>query len=152
MEKMRDGEFESISCRMHFRRRRSPAFADTRMKMVRDAHGDIMGVMINGNEVRMKCFREHFRVSPARPRWRGSWWRDTAEGDRRPDASLSEETVKTHITGVHNKLGVNNRMQMLTFLKEYDLVSERPGERTRGASVITFNIKNSSVLTMCSMH
>ncbi|MBN2078192.1 MAG: PAS domain-containing protein [Spirochaetes bacterium] len=132
MERMRDGEFESISCRMHFRvAGGDPLFADTRMKMVRDAHGDIMGVMIIGNEVRgMKCFREHFRVSPRE----AEVARLLVEGYSRKEIAarmrLSAETVKTHITGVYNKLGVNNRMQMLTFLKEYDLVSERPGEKT----------------------
>ncbi|MBN1531425.1 MAG: response regulator transcription factor, partial [Spirochaetes bacterium] len=132
MERMRGGEFESMSCRMHFRvKNADPVFMDTRMKMVKDSHGDTIGVMVLSTEVRgLKCFREHFRVTPRE----AEVIRLVVEGFSRKEIAgrmgLSEETVKTHITGVYNKLGVNNRMQLLNLLKEYNMVSEQPGDRT----------------------
>ncbi|MFP4385525.1 MAG: response regulator transcription factor [Spirochaetia bacterium] len=42
---------------------------------------------------------------------------------------ISERTVKTHVTHIFDKLGVDNRVQVIMCLREYEILSSQPSEK-----------------------
>jgi PAS domain S-box-containing protein len=42
---------------------------------------------------------------------------------------ISERTVKNHVTHIFDKLGVDNRVQVIMCLKEYEILSSQPSEK-----------------------
>lgn len=132
MERMRSGAFESFSCRMHYRVEGAPpVMIDAKLKIVRDAHSDIIGVLIIGKEVKtLSRFRERYRLSPRE----ADVIRLIIQGHSRREIAgmlgLSNETVKTHCTAAYNKLGVENKIQLINLLKEYSLISDRQADTT----------------------
>lgn len=132
MERMRKREFESISCRVHYKVTDGHSLLiDARLKIVRDRHDDVIGVLVMGKEVLgVKRFRERFHVTPRE----ADVVKLIVQGLSRKEIArcmcLSEETVKTHTTSAYNKLGINNKMQLVDLLKEYDLIPEHSADRT----------------------
>ncbi len=132
MARMRDGAFESFSCRMHYRvPDGEPVLVDTKLKIVRDAFNDIIGVLVIGREVKgLSRFRERYRLSPRE----ADVINLIIQGNTRKDIArilqLSDETIKTHCTSAYNKLGVDNKIQLLNLLKEYNLISEQQADAT----------------------
>lgn len=132
MERMKSGAFESFSCRMHYRAAgASPVMVDAKLKIVRDAFSDIIGVLIIGKEVKgLSRFRERFHLSSRE----ADVIRLIIQGHSRREIAgilgLSNETVKTHCTAAYNKLGVDNKIQLINLLKEYNLMSERQADAT----------------------
>ncbi|MBP7736797.1 MAG: PAS domain-containing protein [Spirochaetes bacterium] len=132
MDRMRSGAFESFSSRMHYRvAGGSPVLIDTKLKIVRDPHRDIIGVLIIGKEVKgLSRFRERYRLSPRE----ADVINLIVQGNSRRDIArllkLSNETVKTHCTSAYNKLGVDNKIQLINLLKEYNLISEQQADAT----------------------
>jgi len=132
IEKMHTGEFESFSGRFHYKTSNGGnVLMDSKFKIVRDSFNDTIGVLIIGHEVKeMKRFRNIFRIT----RREVDIINYIIQGDSNREiarkTSITEETVKTHIKNIYNKLGVNNKMQLLHLLKEYELISEQSAERT----------------------
>ncbi len=132
LERMRVGAFGSFSCRMHFRVADGrPVLVDTKLKAVRDSHGDSIGILVIGKEVKgLSRFRERYRLSPRE----ADVINLIVQGNSRRDIArmlqLSDETVKTHCTSAYNKLGVDNKIQLINLLKEYNLVSEQQADTT----------------------
>jgi DNA-binding NarL/FixJ family response regulator len=46
------------------------------------------------------------------------------------ELNISERTVKTHLTHIFNKLGVDNKIQLMMLLKEFNLIPEISSEMT----------------------
>lgn len=132
IEKMHAGEFESFSGRFHYKTSNGgKVLMDSKFKIVRDSYDDTIGVLIIGHEVKeMKRFREIFRIT----RREIDIINYVIQGDSNREIArktgITEETVKTHIKNIYNKLGVNNKMQLLHLLKEYELISEQSADRT----------------------
>ena len=49
--------------------------------------------------------------------------------------NIAERTIKTHITNIYNKLGVDNKIQLLHLLKDFNLIPEQNSDKT----VLFFN-------------
>jgi PAS domain S-box-containing protein len=132
MERMRNGAFDSFSCRIHFRvAGGSSVLIDTKLKIVRDSHRDIIGVLIIGKEVKgLKRFRERYHLSPREADIINFIIQGHSRKDIAYNLHLSNETVKTHCTAAYNKLGVNNKIQLINLLKEYNLISEQQADAT----------------------
>ena len=75
-------------------------------------------------------FRERYRLSPRE----ADVINLIIQGNTRKDIArilqLSDETIKTHCTSAYNKLGVDNKIQLLNLLKEYNLISEQQADAT----------------------
>lgn len=132
MGRMRSGAFEKLSCRMHFKSGDGPSvMIDTKLKIARDSHRDMIGVLVIGKEVKgLSRFRERYRLSPRE----ADVVNLIIQGNSRKDIArllkLSDETVKTHSTSAYNKLGVDNKIQLINLLKEYNLISEQQADTT----------------------
>ena len=127
---MKNGVFESFSCRMHYKvTDNNPVLIDAKLKIVRDGYMDIIGVLVIGKEVKdYSRFRERYRLSPRE----ADIINLIVQGNSRKDIArilhLSGETVKSHSTAAYNKLGVDNKIQLINLLKEYNLISEQQAD------------------------
>lgn len=132
LHRLRNGAFESFSCRMHYRAKRgAPVLIDAKLKTVRDAWSDMIGVLVIGREVKGPGrFRERYRLSAREAEVINLMVQGRSRNEIAGILQLSSETVKTHITAVYNKLGINNKMQLIHLLKEYNLISEQPADTT----------------------
>ena len=130
LNRMKSGAFESFSCRMHYKVTDSiPVLIDVKLKIVRDGYMDIIGVLVIGKEVKdYSRFRERYRLSPRE----ADIINLIVQGNSRKDIArilhLSGETVKSHSTAAYNKLGVDNKIQLINLLKEYNLISEQQAD------------------------
>lgn len=130
--RMMSGAFDSFSCRMHYRSGSSrPVLVDAKLKILRDAHGDTIGVLVIGKEVKgLSRFRERYRLTPRE----ADVIKLIIQGNTRREMAgilgLSDETVKTHCTAAYNKLGIWNKMQLINLLKEYNLISDQQSDVT----------------------
>ena len=43
---------------------------------------------------------------------------------------ITENTLKRHITNIYNKLGVDNKIQLMNLLKEFNLIPEQKADKT----------------------
>ena len=129
---MKNGEFDSFSCRLHYRIEDAPpVLMDMKMKIVRDSHGDIIGVLVIARDVKgFSRFRERFRLSPREADVISLIIQGNSRKDIARFLNLSGETVKTHCTSAYNKLGVDNKIQLINLLKEYNLISEQQADTT----------------------
>jgi len=127
LNRMRDGAFDSLSCRLHFRAEKSsPVLIDTRLKIVRDGSLDVIGILVIGREVKgFSRFRERYRLSAREADVMNLMVQGRSRNEIAGILNLSSETVKTHCTAVYNKLGINSKMQLVHLLKEYNLISEQ---------------------------
>lgn len=132
LSRMRSREFDSFSCRMHYRvTDSSPVLMDAKLKIVRDIHSDIIGFLVIARDVKgFSRFRERFRLSPREADVISLIIQGNSRNDIARILNLSGETVKTHCTSAYNKLGVDNKIQLINLLKEYNLISEQQAETT----------------------
>jgi PAS domain S-box-containing protein len=132
IERMHAGEFESFSGRFHFKiSNGGNVLMDSKFKIVRDSYNDTIGVLIIGREVKeMKRFREIFRITRREVEIINCIIQGDSNREIAQQSSITEETVKTHIKNIYNKLGVNNKMQLLHLLKEYELISQQSADKT----------------------
>ena len=42
---------------------------------------------------------------------------------------ITENTLKTHITNIYNKLNVNNKVELMNLLKDFHLIPEKTADR-----------------------
>lgn len=104
---------------------------DTKFKIVRDRHEYVIGVLIIGREIKdVDRFRRKYRIL----RREADIINLIVQGESNPgiakELGLSMETVKTHIKSVYNKLGLNNRMQLISLLNEYNMIAKIPADRS----------------------
>jgi PAS domain S-box-containing protein len=132
LSRMKNGEFDSFSCRLHYRTADgAPVLMDVKMKIVRDIHSDIIGVLVIARDVKgFSRFRERFRLSPREADVISLIIQGNSRKDIARILNLSGETVKTHCTSAYNKLGVDNKIQLINLLKEYNLISEQQADTT----------------------
>lgn len=107
LSRMRNGDFDSFSCRMHYKvSGGSPVLMDAKMKIVRDSYRGILGVLVIGRDVKgFSRFRERFRLSPREADVISLVVQGNSPKEIARILGLSAETVKTHCTSAYNKLG-----------------------------------------------
>ena len=42
---------------------------------------------------------------------------------------IAETTLKRHITNIYNKLSVNNKVELINLLKDFNIIPEKDAER-----------------------
>ena len=132
IERLLAGEFSAFVCRCTYRAggdRQVPVRA--KFSLVKDTYGDVIGIMIVGNRVKeMKQLRALYRLT----RREGEILEQMILGlpytEITRGLDISRNTLKRHIANIYIKLGVNSRVELITILREYDLVPADNADRT----------------------
>ena len=81
--------------------------------------GDIAGVLIIARETKQNEFIKNFHITRAEMKIIHEILSGYSNSEIAQRLSISELTVKSHITHIYNKLNINNRIQLLECLKNY---------------------------------
>lgn len=96
------------------------AFYDIRISRVTDGFGDLLGVMVLGRRVEgLEALRSRHRITAREMEVLQHMLAGRSNAAIGHTLGLSERTVKTHITSIFNKLGVDSRAQLGYMLKDY---------------------------------
>jgi NarL family two-component system response regulator YdfI len=97
---------------------------DTRFSVVRDGFNDLLGVLVLGREVKeVKQLKTFYELTGREL--------DTIQGIINGFANkeianflgIVERTVKAHLTNIYNKLGISNKVQLFSLLREFNIIS-----------------------------
>lgn len=131
IETMKDASHDSFSARVHFRASDNQShLMDIRTSIVYDTIGDMAGILIAGKEVKeLTQLNSRFNITEREMEIinhviTGIPYRQIAH-----ELGITERTVKAHVTSIYNKLVIENRVQLINLLKEYDLLPEKPADK-----------------------
>lgn len=132
IKKMKNKEFNNFSCRLNYNTINNELLLmDAKFSVVKDKYDDILGILIIGKEVKeMKQLQSIYKISNRE----AEVIQHIINGDTNTKIAeklfISERTVKAHNKNIYNKLNVDNRIQLLMLLKEFNLLSEKESEKT----------------------
>jgi len=120
-----EGKLEKLSYMVQVPRTNELEGLELTLSLVRDWMGELLGVLLIGQEVRgLKQFLHRFHLT-----WR-EWEiiQQVLSGATNKciadHLSITERTVKSHVTHIYNKLGVRNRVELLKMIKDSNLPFE----------------------------
>jgi PAS domain S-box-containing protein len=97
-------------------------------KRIRDKFGDLIGFLIISKEVKeLKQLQDLYRITSRETSIIQSVIAGKTNHQISEEMEITERTVKSHITNIFNKLGVDNRVQLIILLKEFNLI---PGKKS----------------------
>jgi NarL family two-component system response regulator YdfI len=131
IRQMMRGYFESFSSRIHYKRGKSNVvLMDVKVTLVSDNLDDIIGVMIIGNEVQATPrFKDFYKITEREFEVINLILGGDSNRKIANELGISERTVKTHITNIYNKLFIDNKIQLINFIKDHKLFPEQPAEK-----------------------
>lgn len=121
----------SFSCKVHFNGvGNEETLMDAIFKLLMDEYGDLIGYLIIANEVKdYEFLKNKLKISNRE----AMVIQQLLSGQTNQEISevmhISERTVKSHITNIFNKLGVDNRVQLLMLLKDFKLLPDQPADK-----------------------
>ena len=96
-------------------------------KSIEDKFGDLIGFLIISKEVKeLKQLQDIYRITFREASIIQSVIAGKTNHHISEEMEITERTVKSHITNIFNKLGVDNRVQLIILLKEFNLI---PGKK-----------------------
>lgn len=96
---------------------------DAKFKIIKDKFNDLAGYLIIAKEVReVKQLKEIYKITNREASIIQHIISGQTNHEIADELFISERTVKAHITNIFNKLVVDNRIQLIMLLKEYDLI------------------------------
>jgi len=123
----------SISCRLNFITKSDGyLMVDAKTKMVFDKYNDMIGYLVIAHEVKEAVQMQKLYKITSRELEiiqfiiSGKTNHEIAE-----TLHISERTVKSHITHIFNKLAVDNRVQLILLLKDYNMIPEQQAEKIK---------------------
>jgi DNA-binding CsgD family transcriptional regulator/PAS domain-containing protein len=96
--------------------------AETYVSGLKDKFGDPVGVLVIARESRSADdFLRRYRITPRQLQVIDALIRGESAREIAARTGLSERTVETHITNIYNRLGVNNRIELVRIAREYGI-------------------------------
>ena len=133
LKNMSTGKIKNISCRLNLIsfNSKEPILMDVKCSIVFDHFKDIAGYLIIANEVKGTNYLIHeFKITNQEARVIQSVINGNTNINIANELNITERTVKTHLTRIFNKLGVDNKVQLIMLLKDYNLIPEKQSDKT----------------------
>ncbi|MFC1669484.1 LuxR C-terminal-related transcriptional regulator [Spirochaetota bacterium] len=123
---------ESLSCRLNYKTDTDETVVlDSNFKIVKDKFNDLVGYLMIGKEVKgLKWLKTKYKVTSREIEIINYLIQGLSNKNIAEKFDISDETVKTHMRNIYNKFIVNNKVQLLLILKEYNLIPELSGQKT----------------------
>jgi DNA-binding CsgD family transcriptional regulator len=131
LKKLKKENLSSFSCRAHFIVfENEKVLMDAKFKLLMDKYNDLVGYLIIANEVKeIKLLKVNFNITDRET----SVIQQIIAGKTNQEISeelfITESTVKSHITNIFNKLGIDNRVQLMMLLKDFKLIPDQPADK-----------------------
>jgi PAS domain S-box-containing protein len=121
-------DITSFSIRVNFKcSDGSRILMEATCKSIKDKFGDLIGFLIISKEVKeLKQLQDIYRITSREASIIQSVIAGKTNHHISEEMGITERTVKSHITNIFNKLVVDNRVQLIILLKEFNLI---PGKK-----------------------
>jgi DNA-binding CsgD family transcriptional regulator len=130
IEKILSGESSSFSCREYFGKSNRIQL-DFSFSAIKDEFNDTIGVMVKGTEVDgIQLLTRKYKITQREAEIIEHLITGETNAEISKSCSISENTIKRHITNIYNKLSVRSRVELLYMLKDHILVSKHIKDRT----------------------
>ncbi|MBN2041352.1 MAG: hypothetical protein JW864_15030 [Spirochaetes bacterium] len=132
IDKLLENKFRTFSCRVNFlMNKKSKIPVDAIFSAAKDKYSDPMGILIIGNELKgLNQLKLLFKITARE----AEIIQELVDGFTNPNIAkhmgISENTLKRHIANIYLKLDIRNRVELLNFLKDLNLVPGFKAERT----------------------
>ena len=132
MKNMIQGEFSNFSCRIHFKEKGGDyILIDAKFNLIKDSYGDELGILIIGKEVKeIKQVKALYKITDRE----ADIIQHLISGDSNKEIAhtlgITENTIKRHIANIYNKLNIDNKIDLINLLKDFDIIPEQPAEKT----------------------
>jgi len=132
IENLKNKKNNNFSCRLHFKDKTGEKILmDTYFSTVKDRFNDVLGILLIGKEVKESSqLKNIFKLTNREVEIIQSIISGRSNIEIAEEMEITENTVKRHITNIYNKLCCNNRMQLLSTLKGFNIVPEQESEKT----------------------
>ena len=133
MIKMIDNEYKDFSCRVHYIRNNGedPVAMDIKVSVFKDKFDDISGILLIGREVKeIKQLRQTYAITGRQAEIIQYLISGLTNKEIGRALGITERTVKGHLTAIFTKINVNNKIELINHLKNYNLLPGEIAERT----------------------
>ncbi|MBN2402651.1 MAG: helix-turn-helix transcriptional regulator [Spirochaetes bacterium] len=104
---------------------------DAIFSAARDKYGDVLGILIIGNELKgLKQLKLFFKITTREAEIIQELVDGFTNTNIADHLGISENTLKRHIANIYLKLEINNKVELLNFLKDFNLIPSFKAERT----------------------
>jgi len=127
---IKNKKYTSFSCRINFiNSDGSKVLMEIVASAVNDRFGDMIGIVIIGNEVKeAEQFKSLYKVTDREMEIIQGIITGDSNKDIATRLALSENTVKSHISNIYNKIGVSNRVQLINTLKSFKMIPNKDAD------------------------
>jgi DNA-binding CsgD family transcriptional regulator len=131
IKEMLEGKFKDFSSRIHFYKEGYSKFIlDMKFSIVKDKFKDIVGILIIGKEVKnIRQLKEVYNITDREANVIQLVFNGCSNMQIAESFEITERTVKAHLTNIYHKLHVDNKIGLVNFLIDYNLVSSQEAER-----------------------
>jgi PAS domain S-box-containing protein len=124
-EKFRElagNRIKNINTRVHYKKDDAHIITKSYIARIIDKFNDVTGFLVISSEIKeMKQFQQYFKITSRELDIIGSiisgqTYRETADS-----LHITEKTVETHLTNIYNKLGINNKIELIKVAGKFNL-------------------------------
>lgn len=132
LKDVRDKSLKDFSVRVHILSEDGERLlVDSRFSAVRDRFGDILGFLIISKEVKgIKQLNHFYKITVKEAEIIEYMMNGYSNVVIAQNLDITENTLKRHITNIYNKLSVSNRIQLLSMLKDFNIIPEKKSAKT----------------------
>lgn len=125
-------DYDSFSCRINFLKKdNEKILMDAKVTRIKDKFHDTIGILIISQEVKeLKQFKAFYKITDREAQIIENVIYGKTNKEMSEILNISENTIKTHIVNIYNKLCVNNRMELLNLIKDFNLYPTKSADKT----------------------
>ena len=129
---MIEGKTKDFSCRLNYLGSdNKKVLMDTKFSLIKDRFDDNIGIMIIGHEVKeIKQLMTIYKITEREAEIIQDIIAGYTNIEIAKNLEITENTIKRHITTIYNKLGIDNKIQLMNLLKDFNLIPEQKAEKT----------------------
>ncbi len=132
IEKLVNKNLVDFSCRFYYINiENQNILMDARFSIVKDKFDDVLGILLIAKEVKeIKQLKTIYKITEREAEIIENVIMGCSNLEISGKIKVTENTLKRHITNIYNKLGVDNKMQLLSLLKDFNLLPDQKAEKT----------------------
>jgi DNA-binding CsgD family transcriptional regulator len=131
IEKIKKTNLKNFSYRANYiKNDKTKILMDIKISIIKDKFKDMLGGLLIAKKVKgIKQLKTHFKITEREAEVIQHILLGYKNKDIAIKINTTERTVKAHITNIYNKLGVDNKIQMFAFLKDFNLIPDYNTEK-----------------------
>lgn len=122
LDELIEGKINSFSSRIVYKNQPENIVTDSSVLRIQDKFGDFAAILIVSMENRgVSQFRKHFKITEREMEIIYLTTSGLTNKDISEKLKIAERTVETHLGNIYNKLGINNKVELLRITGEFSV-------------------------------